>query len=41
MKTKKIIAAVAALSIICGTVPSQPFANIVKNSAVTANAAKM
>lgn len=34
MKTKKIVAAVAALSIVCGAVPSQPF----NNAAVTAKA---
>lgn len=38
MKTKKILAAIAALAIVCGAVPTQPFAEIIGNMAITASA---
>jgi len=38
MKTKKILAALAAFTMTCSAVTSQPFASLVKNSAVTVSA---
>ena len=38
MKTKKILAAIAALTIICGAYPTQPIADILSNMAISANA---
>jgi len=38
MKTKKILAAIAALAIVFGAVPTQPFADVIGNMAITASA---
>ena len=38
MKTKKILAAIAALTIVFGAVPTQPFADVISNMAITASA---
>jgi len=39
MKTKKFLAAIAALTIVCGAVPTQPFADLVSNMVITSDAA--
>lgn len=38
MKTKKILAAIAALTIVFGAVPTQPFADVIGNMAITSSA---
>jgi len=41
MKTKKILAAIAALSIVCGAVSYQPFNSVTKNVVIAADAAEI